>query len=154
MITAQVESFTERLEELKPLISLHWDKLAKDRDSVPLDPRYDVYALLEEAGELMFVTLRDRGRLVGYWIAIIAPGFHYQGCLTATMDIWNLLPDYEDGVAAMVLMRAVEREYRRRGVRRAFAGEKIHRPCGRLYRVFGYEPVEVHYSKLMGESKW
>ena len=151
MITAQVESFTERLEELKPLIPLHWEKLARDRASVPLDPRYDVYGRLDEAGELMFVTLRDRGRLVGYWIAIIAPGFHYRSCLTATLDIWNVLPEYENGVTAMILMRAVEKEYRRRGVRRAFAGEKIQHPCGRLYRAFGYVPVETHYSKLMGD---
>lgn len=151
MITAQVESFTERVSELKRLFPLHWEKLALDRDSIPLDMRYDVYAALEEAGELMLVTLRDRGRLVGYWVAVIAPGLHYQGCLTATMDIWNLLPDYENGVAAMILMRAVEKEYRRRGVQRALAGEKLHRPCGRLYRAFGYEPVETYYSKLMGD---
>ena len=154
MITASVESFTERQVELKRLFSLHWEKLAQDRDSVPLDPRYDVCARLEEAGELMLVSLRDRGRLVGYWVAVISPGLHYQGCLTAAMDIWNVLPEYENGVAAMILMRAVETEYRRRGVRRAFAGEKIHRPCGRLYRAFGYEPVEVHYSKMMGDRKW
>lgn len=151
MITAQVESFGACLGELKRLFPLHWEKLALDRDSVPLDPRYDVYAALEEAGELMCVALRDRGRLVGYWVAVIAPGFHYRRCLTASMDIWNLLPEYENGVAAMILMRAVEKEYRRRGVRRAFAGEKIHRPCARLYRAFGYEPVEMHYSKLMGD---
>lgn len=154
MITASVESFTDRLEELKPMFPTHWKKLAQDRDSVPLDVRYDVYARLEEAGELMLVALRDRGRMVGYWVAVVAPGLHYGRCLTAAMDIWNVLPEYENGVAAMILMREVEREYRRRGVRRAFAGEKIHRPCGRLYRAFGYEPVEVHYSKMMGDRKW
>ena len=151
MMTAQVESFTRRLEELKPLLGRHWEKLAENRDSVALDPRYEVYAELDEAGELMLVTLRDRGRLAGYWIAVISPGLHYRSCLTATMDIWNILPEYEGGVAAMILMRAVEKEYRRRGVMRAFAGEKIRRPCGRLYRAFGYGPVETHYSKMMGD---
>ena len=52
------------------------------------------------------------------------------------------------------LMRAVEAEYRRRGVNRSFVGEKNHRPCGRLYRVFGYAPVETHYSKMIGGRKW
>lgn len=151
MMTAQVEPFMRRRDELRPLLDLHWEKLAESRDSVALDPRYDVYAALEEAGELLLVTLRDRGRIVGYWIAVISPGLHYRTCLTATMDIWNILPEYEGGVAAMVLMRAVEKEYRRRGVMRAFAGEKIRRPCGRLYQAFGYAPVEMHYSKLMGD---
>ena len=151
MMTASVESFTERLDELVALFPAHWEKLALDKDRVLLDPSYEVYAQRERQGELMFIALRDAGRMVGYWTAFIAPGLHYQTCLTATMDMWNVLPDHENGVAAMILMRAVEREYRRRSVKRAFAGEKIHRPCGRLYKAFGYAPVETHYSKMIGE---
>lgn len=151
MITAQVESFTERLDELKPLLPVHWEKLALDKDKVPLDPQYEIYIEREARGELLFITLRDAGRMVGYWIAFIAPGLHYRTCLTATMDIWNILPEYESGIAAMVLMRAVEKEYRRRGVTRSFVGEKNHRPCGRLFKAFGYEPVETHYSKMIGD---
>jgi hypothetical protein len=150
MITAQVEAFGVCLPELEPLFTQHWAKLAEDRHSIPLAPHYELYEALEREGDLLLVTLRDAGRLVGYWIAVIAPGLHYRNCLTATMDIWNVLPEYENGVAAMILMRAVEREYQRRDVRRAYAGEKLHRPCGRLYRAFGYRPVETHYSKLMG----
>lgn len=150
MITAQVESFTERLDELKPLLPVHWEKLALDKDRVPLDPQYGIYIEREARGELLFITLRDAGRMVGYWIAFIAPGLHYRTCLTATMDIWNVLPEYENGVAAMILIRAVEKEYGRRGVKRSFVGEKLHRPCGRLFKAFGYEPVETHYSKMIG----
>ena len=151
MITASIESFTERRDELAALFPAHWEKLALDKDCVPLDPDYGAYAERERQGELMFVALRDAGRMIGYWTAFIAPGLHYRRCLTATMDMWNVLPDHENGVAAMILMRAVEREYQRRGVKRAFAGEKIHRPCGRLYKAFGYAPVETHYSKMIGE---
>lgn len=150
MITAGVESFAERLGELKPLLPEHWEKLALDQDRFPLDPQYEIYLAREAQGELMFVALRDTGRLIGYWIAFIAPGLHYRTCLTATMDIWNVLPEYRNGVASMILMRAVEREYMRRSVQRSFVGEKIHRPCGRLFQAFGYTPVETHYSKTIG----
>lgn len=158
-LTATVESFTERLPELKVLFPAHWEKLALDKDQIPLDPQYEVYAQYEARGELLFIALRDGGRMVGYWSAHVAPGLHYQSCLTAMMDMWNVLPEYENGVAAMILMKAVEREYRRRGVNRSIVSEKIHRPCGkakngkpegRLYRAFGYEPAETHYSKLIG----
>lgn len=151
MITASVESFTERREELVALFPAHWEKLALDKDRVPLDPNYEVYAQRERQGELMFIALRDAGRMVGYWTAFIAPGLHYGSTLTAQMDMWNVLPGHENGVAAMILMRAVEREYRRRGVKRSFAGEKDHRPCGRLYRAFGYVPVETTYAKWIGD---
>lgn len=150
MITASVESFGYCLGELKPLLMTHWNKLALNKDKVPLDPQFDVYLRKEAAGELMFMVLRDAGKMVGYWIAFIAPGLHYRTCLTAQMDIWNLLPGYESGIAAMVLMRAVEREYRRRGVDRSFIGEKLHKPTGRLFKAFGYEPVETYHSKWLG----
>ena len=150
MITATLESFTERVEELRPLLLSHYEKLALDRERVPLDPQWEHYFAKEQLGELMFVVLRDNGRMVGYWIAFIAPGLHYKTCLTATMDIWNVLPEYERAGPIITLMRAVEREIERRGVNRSFVGEKIHRPCGRLYRAFGYEPIETYYSKLLG----
>ena len=150
MITASVESFTERRDELAALFPAHWKKLGMDRDRVPLDPDYGVYAAREDQGELLFVALRDAGRMVGYWTAFVWPGLHYRSTLTANLDIWNVLPEHENGVATMILMRAVEREYRRRGVKRSFVGEKIHRPCARLYRAFGYAPVETHYSKMIG----
>lgn len=151
MLTAQVEPFTPNIPEWKMLIPGHWEKLALDRDKVPLAPQWHEYRRKEADGSLLFVALRDRGRMVGYWLAVIAPALHYETCLTATMDVWNVLPEYESGTASMILMRAVEREYRRRGVQRSFVGEKLHRPCGRLYRAFGYEPVETYYSKWLGE---
>ncbi len=151
MITASVEPFSQHFDEFRQLTDDHWRKLALDQDRVPLDPRWEIYFAKEQEGELLFVVLRDRGRMVGYWLAFIAPGLHYQTCLTAQMDIWNVLPEYENTMAALILMRAVEREYVRRGVNRSFAGEKLHRPCGRLYEAFGYEPVERYYSKMIGD---
>lgn len=152
MLTAQPESITEAIHsgEITSLLHIHWEKLALDKDTVPLDPQYNIYLERDRAGQVMYMTLRDAGRLVGYWIAFIAPGLHYQTCLTAQMDIWNLLPGYEDGRAALVLMRAVEREYKRRGVNRSFIGEKLHTPTGRLFKAFGYEPIETYYSKIIG----
>lgn len=148
VLTCQPESFIRNVAELRELIAGHWEKLALDKDMVPLAPQWEEYFAREEDGRLLFMPLRDRGRMVGYWIAFIAPGLHYKTCLTATMDIWNVLPEYERTRAPLVLMDAVEKEYRRRGVMRSFVGEKLHRPCGKLYRKFGYEPVETYYSRM------
>lgn len=147
MITAQVESLTDCLEEIKPLLPIHWRKLALNQEEVPLDPQFEIYLQRDARGEVMFVSLRDAGRMVGYWVAFIAPGLHYKTCLTHTMDIWNMLPEYETGHSALVLFRAVEKEIKRRGVNRSFIGEKLHKPSGRLFKAFGYEPVETYYSK-------
>jgi hypothetical protein len=150
MLTAQVESLTTGADEILPLLSIHYRKLALNQDKVPLDPQYDIYLERDSRGEITYITLRDNGKLVGYWIAFIAPGLHYKTCLTATMDIWNVLKEYEGGVAPLILMRAVEREYKRRGVNRSYVGEKLHKPSGRLFTAFGYHPVETYYSKWIG----
>lgn len=147
MITAQVETFRGCFEEIKPLLPIHWDKLALNKDVVPLDPIYEIYFQREDAGQGLCITLRDSGRMVGYWVGFIAPGLHYKTCLTHTLDIWNLLPGYEDGSCALILMRAVEKELKRRGVNRSHVGEKLHKPTGRLFKAFGYEPIETYYSK-------
>jgi hypothetical protein len=153
MLTATVENLTQAFlsKEILPLLPTHWDKLALNKDKVPLDPNYDIYLQRDARGEALYIALRDKGQLVGYWIAFIAPGLHYKTCLTAMMDIWNLLPGYENGRAALILMRAVQREYERRGVNRSFIGEKLHKPTGRLFKAFGYEPVETYYSKWIGD---
>ena len=143
-LTTAVESFTACIPELKEIIGQHWEKLALNRDKVPLEPRWDVYRNIEGNGELSFVTLRDRGKMVGYWITIVGKSLHYGTCLDANMDIWNVLPGYELG--ARHLGRAMKEELKRRGVNRSFVGEKIHRPCGKLYRALGYTPVETTYS--------
>lgn len=149
MISAQVESLTATLEELKPLLPIHWQKLALNKAEVPLDPRYEIYLERDALGEVLFATVRDSGKLVGYWVGFVSAGLHYKTCLTHIMDIWNVLPDYESTTAPLSLMRCVERELKRRGVQRSFVGEKLHKPCGRLFRAFKYEPVETMYSKLI-----
>ena len=146
-LTACPESFTANIPEIKALIHQHWEKLALNKDKVPLDPQWNNYIARESLGELLFIALRNKGKMVGYAIFLIAPGLHYKTCLTATMDIWNVLPGYEGPKALLTLWNAVEKELKRRGVNRSFVGEKLHKPCGKLYKYLGYEPVEMTYAK-------
>lgn len=149
MITAQVESLTERLEEMKPLFPMHWEELALNKDRVPLDPQYDIYLERDAKGQVMFVTLRELGELVGYFVGFVAPGLHYRTCLTLTMDIFYVRPD-KRGRCGVKLFRAVETEAKRRGVQRMFMGSKCHKDAGWLFQRLDYEVVEHYYSKWIG----
>ena len=151
MLTAQVESFTERLPEFQPLFPLHWEELALNKDKVPLDPQYDIYIERERRGELLFVTLRELGEPVGYFIGFIAPGLHYKTCLTCTMDIFFVRPDRRNGSAGVRLFRFVEQELRRRGVHRWFMGSKVHADASALFERIGAAKVETYYSKWLGD---
>lgn len=150
-ITCHVESFEQRLEELQRLLPLHYRELALNQDKVPLSPRYDIYIANERADQLVFVTLRDNGELVGYFIGFVSPGLHYSTCLTCTMDIFFVHPDKRKGSAGVRLFRAVEAELRRRGVNRWFMGSKLHADASALFKRIGAVPVETYYSKWLGD---
>lgn len=151
MLTTHVESFRENLAELQELLPLHYRELALNQDKVPLDPQYPVYLSREDEGGLLMVALREAGRLVGYFIGFIAPGLHYQTCLTLTMDIFYVHPDYRCRMGGPRLFRAVEVEARRRGVQRMFVGSKCHADASRLFEALKYTEVERYYSKWIGD---
>ena len=151
MITAQVEPYSKCLPELMECYDLHWEELALNKDKVPLDPQYDLYEARDDAGQLLLVTLRETGRLVGYFIGFIAPGFHYKTCLTLTMDIFWTHPDVRGGFSGVKLFRLVEKEAKRRGVHRMFYGSKRHKDASRLFEFLKMEPVEVYYTKWIGD---
>jgi GNAT superfamily N-acetyltransferase len=151
MITAQVEPYSKCLPELMKCYDLHWEELALNKDKVPLDPQYDLYEARDDAGQLLLVTLRETGRLVGYFIGFIAPGFHYKTCLTLTMDIFWTHPDVRGGFSGVKLFRLVEKEAKRRGVHRMFYGSKMHKDASRLFEYLKMEPVEIYYTKWIGD---
>jgi GNAT superfamily N-acetyltransferase len=151
VITAHVETWSGILDEAKGLFPLHWEELALNKDKVPLSVQYGVYAEHEAAGRLLVVTLRQSGRLVGYYVGLMAPGLHYSTCLTLTMDIFWTHPDIRGaGLPGVKLFRKVEEEARRRGVHRIFHGSKLHKDASRLFQYLEMEPVEVYYTKWIG----
>lgn len=150
MITCHLESLEQHLGEIQALLPAHYEELALNRDQVPLSPQYDIYVARERAGQLLFVTLRDAGEMVGYFIGFIAPGLHYSTCLTCTMDIFYVRQDKRKGSAGLRLFRFVEAELRRRGVHRWFMGSKIAADASALFKRIGATPVETYYSKWLG----
>src|SRR5882672_1128294 len=147
MLTTHIESFEERLAELQTLLPEHYKELALNQDEVALDPQYEVYIERERQGGLLFLTLRDSGAMVGYFIGFIAPGLHYKTCLTCTMDIFYVRKDKRTGSAGVRLFRSVESELRRRKVQRWFMGSKLHADASALFKRIGASPVETYYTK-------
>lgn len=151
MITAQIESFEKTLDEFSPLFPLHYEELALNKDKVPLDPQYDIYIDREQRGELLFVTLRELGNPVGYFIGFINPALHYKTCLTCIMDIFYVSQEYRGNGGGKLLFTFVEKELKRRGVDRWFVGSKLHKDSSWLFEHLGFEKVEIYYSKWLGD---
>tara|TARA_R110000772_G_scaffold57083_1_gene129544 strand:+ start:660 stop:1115 length:456 start_codon:yes stop_codon:yes gene_type:complete len=151
MITLEVESFTECLPELKPILPIHYEELALNKDKVPLSPQYHIYEAKENLGELIFVTARESGELVGYFIGFIAPGLHYSTCLTCTLDIFYIHPEKRGSSFGLELFKFTEKELKRRGVDRWFVGSKVHLDASWMFERLGFERVEIFYSKMLGD---
>lgn len=151
MLTAHVESLTSVLEELKPMFPTHFEELALNKELAPLDPQYDVYLKRDALGEVLFVTLRELGKLAGYFVGFVAPGLHYQTCLTLTMDIFYVWPANRGSGGGFVLFNAVKAEATRRGVQRIFVGSKLHKDASWMFEKLGYTEVERYYSLWLGE---
>lgn len=151
MLTAQPEAFAPFLEEVKPLLPRHYDELALNQDKVPLAPQFDEYLRRDARGEVLTITLRAEGELVGYFVGFVAPGLHYQTCLTLTLDIFWLAPEHRGQMGGVKLFKAVEREAKRRGVQRMFVGSKCHRDASKLFEALGYERCEIYYTAWLGD---
>lgn len=151
LLTAQPEAFPPFLAEVMPLLPRHYEELALNKDKVPLDPQYDDYLRRDAAGQVLCITLRTAGELVGYFIGFVAPGLHYQTCLTLTLDIFWLAPEHRGRMGGVKLFKAVEAEAGRRGVQRMFVGSKCHLDASWLFERLGYERVEVYYSAWLGD---
>jgi GNAT superfamily N-acetyltransferase len=148
-LSVQVEAYGDMLEEAKPLYQRHWEELALDQDAVKLAPDWERYAALDAAGALSIVTVRARGRLVGYSFMVVQRGLHYATTLEARMDMFWIAPEHRGRMGGVRLFREVERELVRRGVRRVYAGSKLHRDASRLFLALGYKPIEQWFSKML-----
>lgn len=155
MLSASIEPLTQCIEEIKALIPEHYNELSEHKlKGIPLDPNYGLYLKRDEAGEVICVCLRSDGFLVGYLVSFVAPGAHYQTCLTCISDIFFVYPDHRGLEGGTLLFMAWEAECKRRGVKLMSAGIKVkHAKHARaLLEALGFMEAEIMFWKFLGES--
>jgi hypothetical protein len=158
-ISLQSESFESCIPDLKTIIGTHWDEVAGDKDVIPLDPDWEQYVVLENMNKLHMFTVRDDGKLIGYYISFIMNHIHYKQTKHSIMDIYFIHPEYR-------LKRVSDAEGNRRplvraffeelglslksiGVKKIYAGFKISHNHEKLFKKLGYRHTEDVYTKLL-----
>lgn len=152
MLTAQVERMRGCLEEIKALLPDHYDELSEHKlRGIPLEPQYAQYLAREDAGELVIITLRESGVLVGYLVSFISPGLHYNSCLTSVTDIFFVYPDHRGLQGGKLLFEEWEAECKRRGVKLMSAGLKVKHAkyAGALLEMMGFFQAEIMFWKFL-----
>lgn len=137
--------------EIERLMVDHWREIG-GTDAQPLDPDWDRFAVLENAGCLHVLTARDRaGLLVGYIVHIVAPALHYRTLIQAHDDAHYLAPAYRRGMAAVRMFRAAEAMLKGLGVAAVTYHTKTRdgNDRGAVFKRLGYQPVETLYRKAL-----
>ena len=151
MLTTHIETLMtdEGLREITELTPTHYHEVSEHyKRDIPLNPDYHKYEIKECNGEILYITLRDAGQLVGYYIGFIGPALHYKDCLTLALDIIYVTPDSRGQKGGILLLNAVKAEAARRGVRVMTMGcKEAHREhMEQLLIAAGMQPFERHYS--------
>lgn len=125
MIAMGFEQWADAQPAIARLCGQHWKEIAGNQDCIPLDPNWETYATLADAGKVKLLTVRDDGRLVGYMIVFIWGHLHYKSTLHAAEDIYFLLPEYRRGMLGVRMFKTMLVELKRIGVVKAHFSHKV-----------------------------
>ena len=147
--TLAQERLSEIRHEAMPLLLRHWEELALNKATTPLDPDWKAYQRLEDAGVLHVTTLRRGGDLIGYVSFLVAPNLHYQTVIVATDDVFFLAPEYRVGLLGRTLLKAAHMAVIRAGATKIVHRHKDHFDVGPVLRSLGFALIEHVYAKVV-----
>jgi GNAT superfamily N-acetyltransferase len=150
MITCQVETMRDTIEELKVMFPVHHEELGLFKDKMPLDPRYEDYEIRENNGQLLLVTVREDAKIIAYWVSFIVPSLHYQTTLANQLDIFWVHPDHRGNKVGFIMAAKVKEESIKRGVKVWYTGSKNHKESEWFFKLLGFDEVEKHYAMWIG----
>jgi len=142
-----IEHVDTVIHDCADAICNHWEDVALNQDTVKLDPDWDAYKKLYEAGVLLVVTSRYDEKLVGYSVYIVGESLHYKGLKIAESDAFWLDKEYRKGMTGMKMIKFAEKALKDRDVDFIMSKVKIHRDIGPVFERMGYSPIETVYSK-------
>lgn len=149
MITTSIEKFSDVFEEMKSLNLRHYHEISEHgKHGINLNPDYDAYFDKENQGALIYIALRDEGKLIGYSINFIGHNLHYKDCMQMMMDIIYVDPDKRGFSGGKLLVEHLKSECVRRNIKVSIMG------CKESHKIYmenlllecGYKPFETHYS--------
>jgi len=147
IIYADVDAF-KFLDEFEQLFPLHYEELCVTKE-FELEPDYDAYRRVAQAGMLRCVTVRNDDELIGYVIFFISPHLHYKSCVTATEDIYFVRKDFRKGRVGIKLFQYAEQVLRHCGVQRIVMNTKVHLDNSKLFEYLGYKMTDKVFTKIL-----
>ena len=151
-ITYQTEKIIDIKDEIDPLIKLHWEEIALNKDKILLDPDWDKYFDLCDSDLLKTFTARLDGELIGYFVVMVYPHLHYKNNLFAVNDVIYLKEEFRNTSTGYKLISFAENSLKNAGVDVLVLNTKVHKPFDNLCEKAGYKLTERIYSKYLGDK--
>lgn len=149
MIKFARERLQDVSSEIAPLLDKHWEEIAVNKDKIKLCPDWGRYRELDESGNIAIYTVRDDGKLVGYFVLFVMRNIHYSEHLFAVNDIIFIDPDYRRGMTAIKFLKWCEKDLANSGVSVVVVNSKEHQPFGKVLERIGYNFTERVYTKAL-----
>ena len=149
MITFQREPLRAVIDDVQPLLQLHYEEVALHRDVIKLNPRWDQYFLLEQIESFAVYTARDDGALVGYNAFFVNHHMHYEDLVVAHNDVLFLHPASRRGTTALCFIDYTEQALQALGARKVGYHIKLAHDWRPILHRRGYQDEEVMCAKLL-----
>lgn len=146
------EPFARLVPELKKLWPLHYREIALDQDICPLEPDWDCYYAVAQAGILHVLAARYNGHLAGYCFNRVGTHDHYVSTRFAHTEMFWLHPRFRKGWQPVKMLLENVRGLKERGAVIATVNFKLTFKDGRVGKLFqrlGYEPTDIVMRKRL-----
>ena len=151
MISFDIERLEILREELEPLLKIHWEEIALNKDKIPLDVDWESYLSLEKTGSLLTITARQNQELIGYAIWFIRKHLHYKQTSWAYNDVIYLKKEHRLIGTGGQLVRICEQVLTEMGVEKIQWHVKSTMNWTKLLENMGYQTEEYVCGKYVGE---
>jgi L-amino acid N-acyltransferase YncA len=150
MLIFQTERWTDVEHEIRGLTSEHWEMLALNKDTVPLDPDWDIYRASDSTGRLHVLTARAENQvLAGYYVSFIMPHPHYKSTRFGMVDSYYMRPEFRTPTAGLEFFLALEEEMRKCDVKCLITTTKLHHDISLLLERLGWQPAGKTLTKVL-----
>lgn len=144
MLRFAVERLVDNMAEVRPLIDQHVIDVRGEDHQTPVDLQW--YLKQEIAGNLLALTVRHAGLMVGY-ATVFFYNDQYSGRIESKVDSVYLHESYRKGRNGIEFLRYIERQAKIRGAACLYQSATPSINFGRVLDRLGYDLVTLTYCK-------
>lgn len=151
MITFKTVRVRDVLPDMVSLLHAHFDEVGHQKGRNPLDPDYDKYMALDDAGLLsVVVAYNTNNHLIGYCVDLMMNHLHHKTLSYAVNDVLYVRPEYRRTAVPLELLNYTGEHLTRLGISVHIIHMKMYKKFQRLAEAAGYDPHEISYLKYLG----